>query len=77
MSETTDVLRLISDSDWGGMIKWAKAHGCLPDRHWADDPREYEWVGDHSQDARHVYPMRGALIRAVASEALEREKPTP
>ena len=60
-----EALVALRDGDWPKLIALAQRWGCLPTKHGANDPKEYEWAGDHEQDARHTYPMRALLICAV------------
>lgn len=63
-------LELVAELDWPGMLEFVKRHGALPDIDNAGDPYEYEWKGDHGEDARYTLPARSALLEAVARAAL-------
>lgn len=70
---TVEALRLLDAGDWAGMIEWAREHNCLPDRHGAGHVAEYEWKGDHHEDARYTYPartrLRNAILRALLPDS--------
>lgn len=69
-----EVAGLIVAYDWAGLIEWAKAHDCLPDRYDAADPETYEWEGDFETDARHTYPARQRLVEACLSACIDKAR---
>lgn len=62
------LVQLIAADDWPGLLALAASWG-VP----TDHPSDYELEGDHSTDARYVYPSREALVYALARAALTGE----